>query len=60
MFPSVDRVYVNTRARTDLGWNPKYDFRFVLDRLKAGDDPRSSLAQAVGSKGYHRNSETMP
>jgi len=54
MFPGIDRVYVNTRARTDLGWNPKYDFRFVLDRLKAGTDARSSLTQAVGSKGYHR------
>jgi UDP-glucose 4-epimerase len=56
MFPAIDRVYVNTRARTDLGWTPKYDFRFVLDRLKAGEDPRSPLAQAVGSKGYHRSS----
>ena len=26
---------------------------FVLDRLKAGVDPRSDLAQAIGSKGYH-------
>jgi nucleoside-diphosphate-sugar epimerase len=55
MFPSLDRVYVNERARTDLGWSPKYDFRSVLDRLKAGEDPRSLLAQAVGSKGYHRS-----
>jgi nucleoside-diphosphate-sugar epimerase len=54
MFPSIDRVYVNTRARLDLCWSPKYDFRFVLDRLKAGEDPRSSLARTVGSKGYHR------
>jgi nucleoside-diphosphate-sugar epimerase len=54
MFPTIDRVYVNTRARTELGWTPKYDFRFVLDRLKAGQDPRSSLARAIGSKGYHR------
>src|SRR5262245_4258439 len=54
MFPTIDRVYVNGRARTDLGWSPKHDFRSVLDRLKAGEDPRSSLAQAVGSKGYHR------
>jgi nucleoside-diphosphate-sugar epimerase len=53
MFPSIDRVYVNSRARTDLSWNPKYDFRFVLERLKAGEDPRSLLARAVGAKGYH-------
>ena len=53
MFPTIDRIYVNTRARTDLGWTAKYDFRFVLDRLAAGEDPRSPLAQAIGSKGYH-------
>lgn len=54
MFPSIERVYVNERARRDLGWRPRYDFRFVLDRLKAGEDPRSALSRAVGSKGYHR------
>jgi nucleoside-diphosphate-sugar epimerase len=53
MFPGIDRVYVNERARAELGWQPRYDFRYVLDRLKAGDDPRSPLARAVGSKGYH-------
>jgi UDP-glucose 4-epimerase len=53
MFPSIERVYVNDRARKDLGWRPRHDFRYVLDRLKAGDDPRSQLSRAVGSKGYH-------
>jgi UDP-glucose 4-epimerase len=53
MFPSIERVYVNERAREDLGWKPRYDFRSVLDRLKAGVDPRSDLARAIGSKGYH-------
>ncbi len=53
MFPSIERVYVNERARQDLGWHPRYDFRYVLDRLRAGADPRSPLAHAVGSKGYH-------
>jgi UDP-glucose 4-epimerase len=53
MFPSIDRVYVNERARQDLGWRPRYDFRFVLERLSAGADFRSELARAVGSKGYH-------
>jgi nucleoside-diphosphate-sugar epimerase len=53
MFPSIDRVYVNEQARKDLGWRPRYDFRHVLDCLRAGADPRSPLAQAVGSKGYH-------
>jgi UDP-glucose 4-epimerase len=53
MFPGIDRVYVNERARKDLGWKPRYDFSYVLDRLKAGADSRSSLARTVGSKGYH-------
>jgi len=53
MFPGIDRVYVNERARNDLGWRPQYDFRYVLDRVRAGVDPRSSLARTVGSKGYH-------
>jgi UDP-glucose 4-epimerase len=53
MFPGIERIYVNERARTDLGWCPRYDFGDVLDRLKAGADPRSPLARAVGSKGYH-------
>jgi UDP-glucose 4-epimerase len=53
MFGHIDRVYVNERARAELGWAPRYDFRLVLDLLKAGEDPRSPLARAVGAKGYH-------
>ena len=53
MFPTIDRVYVNERARTGLGGRPRYDFRYVLDQLKAGQDVRSPLARAVGAKGYH-------
>lgn len=53
MFPSIGRVYVNERARRELGWQPKYDFRYVIERLRAGDDLRSPLAQLIGSKGYH-------
>ena len=53
MFPSIERVYVNARARRDLGWSPRYDFRRVLDCLEAGEDPRSPLSREVGAKGYH-------
>jgi nucleoside-diphosphate-sugar epimerase len=53
MFPTIDRVYVNERARGELGWRPQYDFRRVLELLKAGADFRSPLARAVGAKGYH-------
>jgi nucleoside-diphosphate-sugar epimerase len=53
MFPTIGRVYVNRLARIELGWRPRYDFKFILDRLAAGDDPRSPLARTIGSKGYH-------
>ncbi len=53
MFPRIGRVYVNERARKELGWQPRYDFAFLINRLREGDDIRSPLARAVGSKGYH-------
>jgi nucleoside-diphosphate-sugar epimerase len=53
MFPTIDRVYVNARARRDLGWSPRYDFRHALDLLAQGRDSRSPLARAIGTKGYH-------
>ena len=53
MFPSIDRVYANERARNELGWVPRYDFTSILEQLKADKDMRSPLAQLVGSKGYH-------
>jgi UDP-glucose 4-epimerase len=53
MHPTIDRVYVNQKARADLGWKPKYDFRFLIEQLQAGNDTRSPLARLVGSKGYH-------
>jgi UDP-glucose 4-epimerase len=53
MFPSIGRVYVNERARNELGWLPRYDFSYVIRCLKAGVDFRSPIARAVGSKGYH-------
>ena len=56
MFPSIERVYVNERARRELGWSPRYDFRHALDSLAAGADPRSELARKIGAKGYHAES----
>ena len=53
MLPGIDRVYVNYRARQELAWQPRFDFRHILDRLRRGDDVFSPLARAVGSKGYH-------
>jgi nucleoside-diphosphate-sugar epimerase len=53
MFPSIDRVYVNHAARRDLGWRPRYDFARALEATAAGEDYRSPLSRAIGSKGYH-------
>jgi nucleoside-diphosphate-sugar epimerase len=56
MLPSIDRVYVNARARRELGWAPRHDFASALERLAAGEDPRSELALRIGAKGYHAES----
>ena len=53
MFPGIDRVYVNKKARTDLAWRPKYDFGQVISQLKTGEPIGSDLARTVGIKGYH-------
>jgi UDP-glucose 4-epimerase len=50
MAPHFDRIYDNARARTQLGWEPKHDFRSVA----TSGDVLSPLAKAVGAKGYHR------
>jgi UDP-glucose 4-epimerase len=51
MLPAINRVYVNELARTQLGWQPRYDFGFVIDRLRASEEFRSPLARGVGSQG---------
>ena len=53
MFPDIDRVYVNERARNELGWTPQYDFAHVIDLAYAKEDWRSPLARTIGYKGYH-------
>jgi UDP-glucose 4-epimerase len=49
----IDRVYVNERARTVLGWVPEYDFARAIEDVANGHDPRSPLARVIGIKGYH-------
>ena len=53
LFPKINRVYVNEKARNELGWKPKYDFKYVLNCLKEGKDFRSGLSLTVGVKAYH-------
>jgi hypothetical protein len=37
-----------------LAWQPRYDFRAMLDSLtRTGRMPASEVSQIVGSKGYH-------
>src|SRR5690606_27630432 len=40
---SIDRVYVNERARRELGWQPRHDFARALRCLQQGLDHRSEL-----------------
>ena len=56
MNPSLDRVYVNRKAREELGWQPKFDFATVVERLHNHGSAFSDLALAVGTKGYHSES----
>lgn len=53
MFPTIDRVYDNARARAELGWLPRYDFSHAIEQLKTSMPFGSALAQQVGIKGYH-------
>jgi UDP-glucose 4-epimerase len=54
MLENIDRVYVNERARTVLGWRPEYDFARAVDDISNNKDPRSPLARAIRIKGYHQ------
>lgn len=56
MLADIDRVYVNDRARAELGWEPRHTFGAALAALSRGEDPRSELARTVGAKGYHDGS----
>jgi nucleoside-diphosphate-sugar epimerase len=53
MTGGIDRVYVNDKARAELGWQPRHDFRTLLARLKTDGDVLSPLAHQIGAKGYH-------
>jgi nucleoside-diphosphate-sugar epimerase len=52
-FPSrLDRVYVNARARRELGWDPHFDLNAIARMVAADNTIRTPLARRVGSKGY--------
>jgi len=60
MFPSIDRVYVNEKARRDLDWKPRYNFEYVLRRLRSNEEFCSALSITVGSKGYQTENFRSP
>jgi nucleoside-diphosphate-sugar epimerase len=49
----IDRIYVNAKARHELGWEPRHGFASIITRLQADGGWRSPLARLVGAKGYH-------
>ncbi len=54
MFGAIERVYVNAAARRDLGWAPRYDFAYALERLANGDEWRSELRSRGRRQGLPR------
>jgi len=54
LFDGFERVYVNERARRDLGWQPRHTFAYAIEQLRAGASPFSALTEEVGKKGYHQ------
>jgi UDP-glucose 4-epimerase len=54
MLDDIDRVYVNERARRELGWRPKFDFASSIESLARDEGFGSALGRAVGKKDYHR------
>jgi UDP-glucose 4-epimerase len=53
MFPGIDRVYDNARARRELGWRPFYEFAKILELIETDGVVSRPLARAIGAKGYH-------
>jgi nucleoside-diphosphate-sugar epimerase len=52
-FPDrLDRVYVNDRARHDLGWRPRFDLNAIAARVASGESVQTPLSQLVGAKEY--------
>jgi UDP-glucose 4-epimerase len=52
-FPSrLDRVYVNARARRELGWRPRFDLHAIAQMVASDGTVRTPMARRVGSKEY--------
>jgi nucleoside-diphosphate-sugar epimerase len=52
-FPStLDRVYVNARARRELGWRPRFDLDAIAQMVATDGTVRTPMTQRVGAKEY--------
>jgi UDP-glucose 4-epimerase len=52
-FPSrLGRVYVNDRARRQLGWRPRFGLHAIAEMVAADGTVRTPMARQVGSKEY--------
>jgi nucleoside-diphosphate-sugar epimerase len=52
-FPSqLDRVYVNAKARAELGWRPRFDIETIAQMSVADGTVHTPLSRTVGSKEY--------
>ncbi|KAF5231858.1 hypothetical protein FAUST_9051 [Fusarium austroamericanum] len=49
----IDRVYDSSRAVNELGWEPVYTFKHVIELIEQGKEWKSELTGKVGKKGYH-------
>ncbi|KAI6764571.1 hypothetical protein HG531_012458 [Fusarium graminearum] len=49
----IDRVYDSSRAVIELGWEPVYTFKHVIELIEQGKEWKSELTGKVGKKGYH-------
>ena len=48
----MDRVYVNDRARRELGWRPRFDLNAIGQMVARDSTVRTPLAREVGAKEY--------
>ena len=52
-FPSrLDRVYVNSRARRELGWRPRFDLETIAEMVASDGTVLTPMARRIGSKEY--------
>lgn len=52
-FPNrLDRVYDNSRARQELGWQPRFDLTAIAEVVSDDGTARTPMARLVGSKDY--------